>query len=96
MVDAQSNDEPDVTTDELRSEWERYERLIAHLVAMELPTDLCVTPNARVRGRISGASRQIDVLIGPRHDTDNGRRVIVDAKKHRQKIDVKHVEEFEG
>jgi hypothetical protein len=79
-----------------RPEWQVYELLIAHMMAQEVSTDLCVTANARVRGRISGAVRQVDVLIDSRHDTDNGRRIIVDAKKRRRRIDVKAVEEFEG
>jgi hypothetical protein len=50
--------------------WELYERMIAHLVADQAATDLCVTPNARIIGSISGRSRQIDVLIEMRHDAD--------------------------
>jgi hypothetical protein len=70
--------------------------LVARLFADQLSTDLCVTPNAHVVGRISGVSRQLDVLIESRHDTDNSRRLIVDAKKKRRKVDVKDVEEFKG
>lgn len=77
-------------------DWERYERMVARLVADQLSTDLCVTPNARLMGRISGRSRQIDVLIDTRHDTDNSRRIIVDAKKRRRKIDVTDVESLQG
>lgn len=76
--------------------WQIYERKIARLLADQLSTDLCVTPNARVEGRITGIFRQIDVLIDARHDTDNSRRIIVDAKRLRRKVDVKHVEEFLG
>lgn len=76
--------------------WELYERMIARLIADQLATDLCVTPNARVVGRISGRSRQLDVLIDSRHDTDNNRRIIVDAKKRKRKIDVTDVEAFRG
>jgi hypothetical protein len=76
--------------------WELYERMVARLIADQLTTDLCVTPNARIVGRISGRSRQIDVLIDSRHDTDNTRRVIVDAKKRKRKIDVREVEAFLG
>jgi hypothetical protein len=76
--------------------WEHFERLIARLAADELSTDYCVTPNARIAGRISGRSRQIDVLIDLRHDTDNSRRVIIDAKKRKRKIDVTDVEQFRG
>lgn len=79
-----------------RPEWENYERMIARLIADQSATDLCVTPNARLVGKISGASRQIDVLIDARHDTDNTRRVIVDAKHRQRKVDVKDVEAFLG
>ena len=72
------------------------ERMIARLAADELPTEYCVTPNARLIGRISGRSRQIDVLIDLRHDTDNSRRVIVDAKRRKRKVDVTDVEAFRG
>jgi hypothetical protein len=76
--------------------WENYERMIARLVADQIATDLCVTPNARIPGKISGRSRQIDVLIDARHDTDNTRRIIVDAKRRKRKIDVTDVEAFRG
>jgi len=66
------------------------------MVADQLSTDLCVTPNARIIGKITERSRQIDVLIDSRHDTDNSRRIIVDAKKRKRKIDVTHVEAFRG
>ena len=77
-------------------EWERYERLIARLIADQIETDYSVTPNAKVRGLITGISRQIDVLIDPRHIRENHRRIAVDAKKKRRKVDVKDVEEFRG
>lgn len=79
-----------------QADWQKYERLVARLVADQLSTDLCVTPNARVTGIISGQSRQVDVLIDSRHDTDNSRRIIVDAKKRKRKIDITHVEAFQG
>jgi hypothetical protein len=77
-------------------EWKLYELLIARLIADQISTDLCVTPNARLKGKISGRVRQIDVLIDSRHDTDNSRRIIVDAKKRTRKIDVIQVEAFKG
>src|SRR6218665_790719 len=76
--------------------WETYERMVARLIADQLSTGLCVTPNARIMGSISGRQRQIDVLIDARHDTDNSRRIIVDAKQRTRKIDVKEVEAFRG
>ncbi len=77
-------------------EWERYERLVASLIANQLSTAYCVTPNAKVRGKISARSRQIDVLIDQRHTTDNRQRIIVDAKARSRRIDVTHVEAFRG
>jgi hypothetical protein len=41
-------------------------------------------------------SRQIDVLIESRHDTDNTRRIAVDAKRRKRKIDVTDVEALLG
>jgi len=81
---------------EIRPSWEVYERMIARLIADQSETDLCVSPNAKVTGKISGILRQIDVLIDARHDTGNTRRLIVDAKHRRRKVDVKDVEEFLG
>lgn len=77
-------------------DWKLYERLVARLLADQLSTEFCVTPNASIRGAITGIKRQIDVLIEARHDTDNARRIIVDAKRRRRKIDVKEVEAFRG
>lgn len=76
--------------------WEMYERLIARMMADQLSTDYCVTPNARIRGRISHRSRQIDVLIESRHDTDSARRIIVDAKNRTRKINISDIEAFQG
>lgn len=76
-------------------DWKLYERLVARLMADELSTDFCVTPNASIQA-ITGIKRQIDVLIEIRHDTDNTRRLIVDAKRRSRKIDVKDVEAFRG
>jgi restriction endonuclease len=66
------------------------------MMADQLQTEYCVTPNARVTGQITRRRRQIDVLIELRHDSDNSRRIIVDAKKHRRRITVNDVEAFEG
>jgi hypothetical protein len=76
--------------------WEVYERLIARLMSDQIGTDHCVTPNVRVRGRISGTIRQLDVVIEDRHDRDDPRRIVVDAKMCRRKVDVKDVESFLG
>jgi len=78
-----------------RKNWEIYERMVARVVADQAETDMCVTPNARIVGK-TGISRQIDVLMDARHDTNNTRRVIVDAKRRRRKIDVTDVEALLG
>src|SRR5712664_2411946 len=77
-------------------DWEHYERLVAALLTHQIPTEYTVTLNARVRGQVSRRMRQLDALIDLRHDTDNSRRLIVDAKKRRRKIDVIQVEAFKG
>jgi hypothetical protein len=77
-------------------DWEVYERMIARMIADQASTHLCVTPNAQIRGNISRIDRQIDVLVDVRHDTDNSRRLIVDAKRRKRKIDVQDVESFLG
>lgn len=77
-------------------DWKRYERLVARLMVDQLSTDFCVTANASIVGAITGIKRQIDVLMEARHDTDNSRRIIVDAKRRKRKIDVRDVETFRG
>lgn len=37
-------------------DWEIYERFIARLIVNDAPTDLSVTPNARIKGLIMGGS----------------------------------------
>jgi len=77
-------------------DWKLYELFVARILVEQAATDLCITANAKILGMISGRKRQIDVLIESRHDTDRSRRIIVDAKRRRRKIDVTQVEAFEG
>lgn len=77
-------------------QWKKYELFVARLMREENETGLCVTPNAWITGAISKRKRQIDVVIDLRHDTDNSRRIIVDAKARKRKVDVTHVEAFKG
>jgi len=79
-----------------RKDWENYERLVARLIARQAPSEYTVTANARVTGQVSKRKRQLDVLIDLRHDTDNSRRLIADAKHRTRKIDVVQVEAFKG
>ena len=87
---------PEDSTSEQTSNWRLYERLAAAMVAENSGIELSVTPNAQIVGGISKESRQIDVLIDARWGDDLTRRVIVDAKLYRSKLDIKDVESFEG
>lgn len=76
--------------------WRLYERLVAAFEVEGADMDASVTPNAKLIGTVSGASRQIDVLIDARWGTGIERRIIFDAKRRKQKIDINDVETFEG
>jgi hypothetical protein len=77
-----------------RPHWRVYERAVAAFVVENdvIGIDLTPTINASIVGTISGAPRQIDVLIDSRWDTGRFRRIIVDAKRYRTKVDIKDVE----
>lgn len=76
--------------------WRLLERLAHQIQSEEATPDLTVTPNTRLKGGISGRRRQVDVLVDARWDDGRERRIIIDAKHRRRKIDIKQVEEFEG
>jgi len=76
--------------------WRIYERLVSAFQAENSGVELSVTPNARIKGLVSLRSRQVDVLIDARWGDDFSRRVIVDAKFHGRKLNIKDVESFEG
>jgi hypothetical protein len=81
--------------DENKTDWLTYQRFVASLYSEHASDTLTVTPNAELVG-ISGIPRQIDLLIDARLDEDVSRRIIIDAKRHTRKIDIKQVEAFEG
>ena len=76
--------------------WRLYERIVAALEAENAGIEMSVTPNAKITGGISLQERQIDVLIDARWGDDISKRIIVDAKLYRTKLDIKDVESFEG
>src|SRR4051812_30158344 len=76
--------------------WRMYERFVAALESSKAQGAITVIPNAELIGTISRTKRQIDVLIDNRIEEDTTRRVIIDAKFRRRKIDVRDVELFEG
>lgn len=77
-------------------DWRVYERVAACFEIETAGMDVSVTPNARLKGHISGIQRQIDILVDARWDEGFERRIIFDAKLRKRKVDVKDVESFEG
>jgi len=78
-------------------DWKKYERFVAGLCSEEYQSqDVTVIPNAKIEGKLSGTSRQIDVLIDSRFGDDRSRRIIVDAKRYSRPINVKDIETFHG
>jgi hypothetical protein len=77
--------------------WLVYERCVAAFTLKEHDdVEVTVQPNVKLIGHLSGTERQIDVLIDSRWNDGINRRIIVDAKEWKRKIDVKDVESFEG
>jgi hypothetical protein len=80
-----------------RSESVAYERSIAAwAVEFYDSIDFTVTANAKIRGTISNRSRQIDVLLEHRFQTNPKARVIVEAKLHGRPVDIEVIEATEA
>jgi hypothetical protein len=75
-------------------DWLRYERTVQAEIASKYPRAR-VTHDARRPGKLSGAARQIDILIEEAVHDDT-LTTVVDAKHHARPIDVKDVEMFLG
>jgi methyl coenzyme M reductase beta subunit len=75
-----------------------YERCVAAFCAeSELASEaVSMTANAKIKGVISGRTRQIDVLVDDMRYSARASRIIVDAKRRSRRMDIKNVEEFEG
>jgi hypothetical protein len=74
-----------------------YERCVAAWAIEEFDfIDITVTANAKIRGRISGRLRQVDVLLEDRIKGNPEARVIVDAKLHGRPVDIEVVEATEA
>jgi hypothetical protein len=76
--------------------WRDYERIIGELIANNSDLEVSVTRNAKIKGHITGVWRQIDVLIDARWEIDFSRRIVIEAKYYRRKLNVKDIEAFEG
>ena len=77
-------------------EWRIYERIAACFEIDSAGMEISVTPNASLKGSISGVKRQIDILVDARWESGTDRRIIFDAKLRKRRVDVKEVETFEG
>lgn len=73
-------------------DWSKYEEEVFEGMKMYYPNSK-VSFDAKIRGRLSGRSRQIDVLIESEIDGENT-KIIVDGKYYGRKIDIKAVESF--
>ena len=76
---------------------EIFERCIAAFEAEHQDHEsVSITANAKLLGRISGRSRQIDVLIEDLRFSPRAYRLVVDAKLRKRKLDIEEIESFEG
>ena len=75
-------------------EWQQLELLVAS-IQMQLAPGATVTHNAKVEGRQSETTRQIDVLV-EQHVGQYPIRIALDCKDYKTPVDVKAVEEFHG
>ena len=76
--------------------WRVYERVLACFEVETAGMDVSVTPNASLVGSVSGAPRQIDVLVDARWETGTQRRIVFDAKRRGRKLTVQDVDAFVG
>lgn len=80
-----------------RSNSDVYERCVAAWAIEEFDfIDITVTANAKIRGNISGRSRQVDVLLESRINENPEARIIVEAKLHGRPVGIEIVEATEA
>ncbi len=75
-------------------EWHRFE-LLVHAIQSQIAPDAIVTHNVRLPGRLTGAQRQVDVLVAG----SVGQfpvNIAIDCKDHSNPVDVNAVESFAG
>jgi tetratricopeptide (TPR) repeat protein len=76
------------------SNWSTYEQEVFDCFRTYFPK-ADIRKNVRIKGRYSKRLRQIDILITEKTPAGPS-RIVVDAKLHNRKLNVKAVEEFEG
>jgi len=74
--------------------WGRYETEVFEACKIAFP-NASVVKNEKIRGRFSGRSRQIDILI-KENIAGKNISIAVDCKLYKKKADVKQVESFIG
>ncbi|HEY1391383.1 MAG TPA: restriction endonuclease [Ktedonobacterales bacterium] len=75
-------------------QWRIYERIVAAFKAEDIGMDTTIASNVHLMGRHSQVPRQVDVLIEARWSDGTKRRILVDAKRRRRKLDVNDVGTF--
>jgi len=77
-----------------RPDWQKLELLVAS-IQQQLAPGAKITHNAKVEGRLSETTRQIDVLV-EQYVGQYQVRIALDCKDYRTPVDVKAIEEFHG
>lgn len=76
--------------------WKGYEWLVTKIHHDQMNSiNVEVKYNQRIRGKLSGQLRQVDILVREKHDNSD-LVTIIDCKHHNGKVDIKGVEEFLG
>jgi hypothetical protein len=74
--------------------WTKYESMVLNCFKTHYPNS-DIKRNVQIKGRYSKRKRQIDILIT--EITPAGSiRIVIDAKNHSRKLDVRAVDNFEG
>ena len=75
-------------------EWKQYEWLISKIFHDRLSSiNITVLPNAKITGKYSKRSRQIDILV---EDKNTKEKTIIECKHYSKPVDIKDTEAFIG
>lgn len=78
----------------MKKKWKRFENLAAQIQRCLSPSGV-VTQNERVRGKITGVLRELDIVVR----VSSGQfelLIVIDCKDYKTKVDVQDVEAFMG
>jgi len=76
--------------------WKRYEKQIGDVIRQRAQGPVEITPDAKLDGRLSGVTRQVDILVEGSFAGIADAVMAVDCKCFSEKVDVKDVEAFLG